>query len=95
MAKLCFELKLWTIAQWLESCVGDPVETATAPHHDQVKDRFSVLQRQHFCRLIRACLAFVCTARTKIVAHVKDPVSTFRYGQWHGNTQITHNSSRK
>ena len=36
----------------------------------------------------------MCTARTKIVAHVKDPVSTFRYGQWHGNTQITHNSSR-
>ena len=29
------------------------------------------------CRLVNACLAFACTARDKIVAHVKDPVSTF------------------
>ena len=25
-----------------------------------------------------ACLAFMCTASTKIVAHVEDPTSTFR-----------------
>ena len=30
------------------------------------------------CRLVIACLAFVCTAHTKIVVHVKDPVSTFQ-----------------
>ena len=40
-----------------------------------LKDRFSVGPSQHSCS---AYLAFVCTARTKIVAHVKDPLSTFR-----------------
>ena len=43
-----------------------------------------------------ACLNFVCTACTSIVAHVKDSMSIFRddtmteslNGRWHGNTQI-------
>ena len=50
--------------QWLrfESCT-----------RDRVKKHFSVLPSQH-C----ACLAFVCTARTDIIAHVKDPTFTFR-----------------
>ena len=43
-----------------------------------VKDRFSVLQGQHVWGLVRACFAFVCVARTKIVAYSKDPAYTFR-----------------
>ena len=96
MAKLCFELKLWTIAQWFVSCVGDPVETATAPHHDQVKDRFSVLQSQHLCRLVSACLAFVGTALTKILCTLNIPCSPvckrWPNVQRHGSTQVTDNS---
>ena len=41
------------------------------------KDCFSVFLSQHLCRLISACLAFLCTAHTKLVAHVKDPCSPF------------------
>ena len=41
----------------------------------------------------------MCTARTKIVAHVKYPLSTFAKekacnGRWYENTQITRNGSR-
>ena len=74
-------------------CAGDPMETVTmgsSPGRARVKDRSSVLVSQHLRRLVSACLAFVCTAHTKIVAHVKDPMPTF----CHGNTHITHNSSR-
>ena len=42
-------------------------------------------------------VTFVCTAPTKIVAHVKDPMPTFRIrqqqahnGRWYRNTQILH-----
>ena len=35
----------------------------------------SVLPGQHLYRLVSACLAFVCTARSKIAAHVKHPMS--------------------
>ena len=36
--------------------------------------RFFVPPNQLLCRLIRAWPAFVCTARTEISAHVKDPI---------------------
>ena len=54
----------------------------------------------HLCRLVSACLVYrMCTARTEIVAHVKDPVSTWlriRAGIVAGGrkTQLTPNSSR-
>ena len=35
----------------------------------------------------------VCTACTHIVAHVKDPTSTFDKKMWYGNMQIMHNTS--
>ena len=44
----------------------------------RVNDRFSVLPSQHFFIPVSACLPFVCTVPTKLVAHVKDPVSNFR-----------------
>ena len=39
---------------------------------------FSVLTRQYLCRIVGACLTFVCTARTKIVVQIKDPMATFQ-----------------
>ena len=52
------------------------------------KDRFFlVLPSHHLCTLVTAYMAFVCTARTKIVAHVKDPMSTFD-----ANPQTEHNN---
>ena len=38
---------------------------------------FSVLSTQQLCGLVTACLAFVCTIHTEIVAHVKDPCPPF------------------
>ena len=44
---------------------------------------FSLLPCQHLRTLVAVCSAFVvCTARTKIVAHVKDPMCSF----WKGPT---------
>ena len=64
----------------LARCAADPVKAATVgsnPGRAGVKDRFRVqLPSQEMCRLVSACLAFVCTARTKIVVHVKDPKLT-------------------
>ena len=60
---------------------------------------FSSRLCQHLCRLISACLAFVCTARTKIVVHVvKDytfwceKACGWLYG--HVDLHVTHNSLR-
>ena len=60
---------------------------------------FSSRLCQHLCRLISACLAFVCTARTKIVVHVvKDytfwceKARGWLYG--HTDLHVTHNSLR-
>ena len=52
---------------------------------------FSVLSSWHSFRLLSACCAFVYTAHTKVVAHVKDPMST---QHCHGITQILYNSRR-
>ena len=53
--------------------------------------------RYHLCTLVTDYLAFVFTARAKIVAHVKDPTSTFDTrrpsGWWHANPQTEHNNS--
>lgn len=56
--------------------------TGLSPSREGMKDCFSVLPSQHLCRFMSACLAFVCTACTKNIAHyvytyVKDPMSTF------------------
>ena len=51
----------------------------------------------HFFWVVRACLTFVCTARVKVVLHLKKiPCPRFDKrrpnSHWHGNMQITHNS---
>ena len=56
----------------------DPVKAAAlglTSGRDRVKDGVSVLSSQHLCRLASACKAFMCTACTKIIAHVKDLMS--------------------
>ena len=63
--------------------VGDPAKTAAGgfdfrSRQGEGRFFFPVLPSQHLFRLVTARLAFVCTARTEIVAHVKDPVSTLR-----------------
>ena len=59
----------------------------STPRRDRVKDGCLLL----FClfcflffnsfesTLVKAGLAFMCIAGTKVVAHVKDPMSTLRY----------------
>ena len=42
-----------------------------------MKDVFFFSEMTLVCRLVSAILAFVCTARTKMVVHVKDPMFTF------------------
>ena len=55
----------------------------------------SVLQSQHFRRLFSACLAFMCTVCTKIIAHVKDPMSSEKNLMASViKTQVRHNSGR-
>ena len=57
------------------------------PVQDVVKLLFHFFPTQCLCRLISACPACMCTAHTEIVAHVRDPVSTFwleeMYSQWY------------
>ena len=68
------------VAESSARCAGDPVQAATVgwtPGQHNVEGRLSALPSQHSCRLVGACLAFVCTARTEIIAHVKDPRGTY------------------
>ena len=71
-----FIVKLWRqfMAGWLTRWAVNPVTECSTPGHDTARDRFSVLPSQHSSRFTCAYLAFVCTARTKIV---KDLVSIF------------------
>ena len=55
----------------------------------------SVLLSQHFRRLFSACLAFMHTVCTKIIAHVKDPMSSEKNLMASViKTQVRHNSGR-
>ena len=51
-------------------------DQSSTPGCDRVKGHFPVLASEH-CKLASSCLASVCAAHTKIVAYVKDPLSTF------------------
>ena len=71
------------VADWLKHWSANPVDKRSTPGRDWPQHHFFfffrfVLPSHHLCRFISACLGFGCTARTKIVALVKDPTSTFR-----------------
>ena len=92
------------ISHWLVCFAGDPVKAATivlSPCEDGAKPlrtAFSILPSQHLCRFISACLAFVCTAPSKIIEHIKRSYVhlSVKEGLIAGGleTQIMYNSSR-
>ena len=68
---------------WLVRCGNDAVKEVTLGSNlgrEWVKygPRFC-FSNEHVYKHVDACLAFVCTARTMIVAHVKYPLTNFRY----------------
>ena len=61
-------------AQWLVCCSDDPAKTAAVGStmgRDRVGDCFSLLLSQDLCRLVSACLAFVCATQTEIAARIE------------------------
>ena len=68
--------------QLLVRCAVDKVKAVavgSTPSQDRAKDRPSVLPRKHSCRLMSACLDFVCTVRVMIVMHVRVSMPTVRF----------------
>ena len=57
---------VWVVRPLSVAIVG------SSPSQDRLKDCcFPVLPSWHFCRFIRACLTFMCTACMKIIVHAK------------------------
>ena len=88
------------VTSWLTRWTVHRVAKGPSTGLVQMKERFSVLPSLHLYRVVSACLALVCTACIKIVAHDKDSMSTFESrmsnGRWrYRNSQITHNTGRK
>ena len=71
------------------------------PWRGRVKVSFSVPPSQLLCRPVCAWSPFVCTVRTQICAHVKDPISVCRKrvgiaaGGMHGHAQNTARTRKK
>ena len=69
--------------------------------HSRVKDHSHLQVNTRQTHQSSPSFVFVCTGRTMIVAHVKDPISTrsmtegLTAGDLFGNTQITRNSHRR
>ena len=81
------------VADWLARWTVNPVAMAQLWHTTRRRTVLSFF-RVRTCRIlsrhVSACLPFVCTARMKFFALVKDPMSVISTseGQWHGNTPI-------
>ena len=74
------------VASWLKRWMVNPVAKRSTAGCDRVKDRFKcfyfILYSSSestfvLCRLASVCMSLVSTARINIVAHVRDPTSTF------------------
>ena len=73
---LCRELE--SVAAWLTLWKVSRIQWPRFNWTRQGEGRLSSSPRQHLCRLVKACLPFLCTEHTKIVAHAKDLMSTFQ-----------------
>ena len=65
-------------AQWLERRNSNPKTLGSIPWRSRVRGSFSIPPSQLLRRIVCASPSFVCTARTHICAHVKDPTSICR-----------------
>ena len=62
-----FSMQLMGVCGWLAYALHCKSRgQGSTPGHNGVKDHSSVLLSQHMCRPFSACLAFTCTAYTKI-----------------------------
>ena len=91
---------IYYIARWSESRNSNPKTLGLTPWRGRVRHSVSIPPSQLLCRLVWLCLPpplspFVCTVRTQMCAHVKDPISICRkmtrpHSRWYGNTKTAH-----
>ena len=78
----------WGVCGWLANAFGcKSGGQSSIPRRERARDHFSALSNHEgpffssfksiyvLSCLITACLAFVCTARIRIVVHIEDPLS--------------------
>ena len=87
--------KTGDVAQWEERRVSNAKTLGSIHRRGSVRDSFSIPPCSPFLRLVCAWPPFLCTERTQMCAHAKDPISICRkrvgpHSRWYGNMKTAY-----